>query len=458
MSDTEKTSLVKGLGPLEATTIIVGGTIGSGIFRAPNEIAQAVGSPGMSMVVWIVCGIIAICGGLCIAEMGSMMPRTGGGYVYLREAYRKRWVSFIYGWSAFWLVWPVSIAAVANVFATYLNEVVQYTTGITLGTWEERSVAVACVALLTVINYVGVRFGGQVTNLFTYLKVAALGGLILLGIVLAEKGSMSHFSPLWGSDADSGFSFGAFGAAMVTGLFAYEGWTFSSYVAGETRNPRRNLPLSIIAGMLFVIGIYLLANLVYIYVLPFDQFQASNAVASEVMQTLIGDTGGLIISIGVMCSTFGGVNVQILVAPRIFYALAKDGLFFKSVTKVHPKFRTPSNSILWQGTLACCFALSGQYDDIISYGAFTSYAFSILTILAVVVLRYTQPDAERPYKVWAYPLTPIIFVTVIGGYMVSLLMSEQFLFNTLIGLTIVATGIPFYFYWNKNNRTTEEAK
>ena len=264
MSDTEETSLVKGLGPLEATTIIVGGTIGSGIFRAPNEIAQAVGSPGMSMVVWIVCGIIAICGGLCIAEMGSMMPRTGGGYVYLREAYRRRWVSFIYGWSAFWLVWPVSIAAVANVFATYLNEVVQYTTGINLGTWEERFVAVACVALLTVINYVGVRFGGQVTNLFTYLKVAALGGLILLGIVLAEKGSMSHFSPLWGSDADSGFSFAAFGAAMVTGLFAYEGWTFSSYVAGETRNPRRNLPLSIIAGTLFVMGIYLLANLIYI--------------------------------------------------------------------------------------------------------------------------------------------------------------------------------------------------
>ena len=332
MSNSEEASLVKGLGPLEVTTIIVGGTIGSGIFRAPNEIAQAVGSPGMSMVVWIVCGIIAICGGLCFAEMAAMMPRTGGGYVYLREAYGSKWVSFIYGWSAFWLVWPVSIAAVANVFATYLNEVVRYTTDYSLGSWEERLVAVSCVAILTAINYVGVRFGGQVTNIFTYLKVAALGALIVLGVTLAENGTMDHFSPLWGSGPDSGFSFTAFGAAMITGLFAYEGWTFSSFVAGETRNPKRNLPLSIIAGMLFVMGIYLAANLVYIYVLPFEQFQASNAVASETMRVLIGDTGGLIISIGVMCSTFGGVNVQIMVAPRIFYALARDGLFFKSVS------------------------------------------------------------------------------------------------------------------------------
>lgn len=460
-ADAEEKELARGLGPVEVTTIIVGGAIGSGIFQAPSSIASNVGSPGMSLLVWFVCGLLALCGGLCIAELGAMMPRTGGQYVYLREAYRKRWVTFIYGWSSFWLVWPVSIAAVANVFANYLASVVNIVTadgtgtGIVLDGLSKGIIASACVLVLTIINVIGVHWGGRVTNWFTYIKVGALGGLIVLGLAMASKGSMDHFSPLWGSSggsAVSGFAFGAFGAAMITGLFSYEGWTFSSYVAGETRNPRRNLPLSIIVGMVFVMGIYLLANFVYILILPFEQVQTSPWIAADVMNVLVGEWGALFISIGVMCSTFGSVNVQILVSPRIFYAMAKDGLFFKSLTSVHPKFRTPAASILCQGILAALFALTPRYDDIISYGAFTSYAFSILAIAAVIVLRFTRPDAERPYKAWGYPFTPMLFLAVITGYLVSLLTNAEFIFNTLIGLGIVAAGIPFYFYWEKKNR------
>ncbi len=457
----EDEGLVRGLGPLEATTIIVGGVIGSGIFQAPSAIASNVGSPGMSLLVWLVCGLLALCGGLCIAELGAMLPRTGGQYVYIREAYRKRWVTFFYGWSAFWIVWPVSIAAVASVFASYLASVVNVVTadgsgtGIILSAGARALIASACVLVLMTINVIGVRWGGRVTNLFTFIKIAALGGLILLGLFMAEKGSLAHFSPLFGSGggaAVGGFALGAFGAAMVTGLFSYEGWTFSSYVAGEMRDPRRNLPLSIIAGILFVILIYMAANFVYMLILPFEQVQTSPWIAADVMQVLLGEWGALFISVGVMCSTFGGVNVHMLVAPRLFFALSRDGLFFEGLSRVHPKYRTPAVSILAQGILAALIALTPSYEEIISYGSFTSYAFSILAIASVIVLRFTRPEAKRPYRAWGYPVTPLLFLAVITGYLVSLLTNVAFIYNTLIGLAIVAVGIPFYFYWEKKNQ------
>jgi len=458
----ENGDLVRGLGPLEATTIIVGGVIGSGIFQAPSTIAANVGSPGMSLLVWLVCGLLALCGGLCIAELGAMLPRTGGQYVYIREAYQRRWITFIYGWSAFWIVWPVSIAAVANVFASYLASVVNIITvdttgtGIVLSAGARALIASTCVLLLMAINIVGVRWAGRVTNLFTFIKIAALFGLIFLGLIMAEKGSLAHYSPLWGngsgSTATSGFVLGAFGAAMVTGLFSYEGWTFSSYVAGEMRNPRRNLPLSIIVGILFVILVYMAANFVYMLILPFEQVQTSPWIAADVMAVLLGDWGALLISVGVMCSTFGGVNVHILVAPRLFYALSKDGLFFKGLSRVHSKYRTPAVSILAQGILAALIALTPSYEEIISYGSFTTQTFAILAISSVIVLRYTRPDAKRPYRAWGYPVTPVLFLTVITGYLVSLLTNIEFIYNTLIGLAIVATGFPFYFYWEKKNK------
>lgn len=460
ISDAGGEGLVRGLGPLEATTIIVGGVIGSGIFQAPSVIASNVGSPGMSLLVWLVCGILALCGGLCIAEMGAMLPRTGGQYVYIREAYRRRWLTFIFGWSSFWIVWPVSIAAVANVFAAYLASVVNVVTadgavpGIVMSAGARALIACACVLALTAINVIGVRWGGRVTNLFTFIKVGALGGLILLGLAMAENGSMAHFAPLFGGGgaAVGGFALGAFGAAMVTGLFAYEGWTFSSYVAGEMRKPSRNIPLSIIAGIVFVILIYMAANFVYMLVLPFEQVQTSPWIAADVMKVLLGDWGALFISVGVMCSTFGGVNVQILVAPRLFYAMSKDGLFFERLSRVHPRFRTPAVSILTQGILAALFALTPSYEQIISYGAFTNYAFSIIAIGSVIVLRFTRPDAERPYRAWGFPVTPLLFLAVITGYLVSLLTNVEFIYNTLVGLAIVAAGFPFYFYWEKKNK------
>ncbi len=458
----EKDGLKRGLGPLEAITIIVGGVIGSGIFQAPSVIASNVNSPGMSLLVWLVCGLLALCGGLCIAELGAMLPHTGGQYVYIREAYRKRWLTFIYGWSAFWIVWPVSIAAVANVFASYLASVVnimtvdQFGSNVTINGGGRVIIASVCILLLTGINVIGVRWSGRVTNLFTFIKIAALGSLILLGFIMAGKGSLAlaNYTTFWADSGTTGggFVLGAFGAAMVTGLFSYEGWTFSSYVSGEIRNPRRNIPLSIIVGMTFVILIYMAANFVYLLILPFEQVQTSPWIAADVMKVLLGDWGALFISVGVMCSTFGGVNVHILVAPRLFYALSKDGLFFEGLSKVHSKYGTPAVSIISQGLLAALIAVTPSYEGIIAYGSFTTNAFAILAIGSVIVLRYTQPNLERPYRVWGYPITPLIFLVVITIYLASLLNNINYIYNTLIGLAIVAAGFPFYFYWENKNK------
>ncbi|MBI4552042.1 MAG: amino acid permease [Candidatus Latescibacteria bacterium] len=442
-------ALVRGLGLVEATTIVMGGIIGSGIFRAPSFVAQAVGSPGMSIMVWLVCGLIALFGALCYAELTSALPHTGGTYVYLREAYDAPIITFLYGWVYFLVIQAAGIAAVATVFATYVASIINTVEGATLGVWTQRGIALGCIWLLTVINCIGVRVGGQVSNLFTFLKTSAIVVLIALGFIFAEKGSIAHFTPFWGASTDGGFNPGVFGAAMITALFAYEGWTFSSYVGGEVRNPRRNLPLSILIGISAVMVIYLLVNFVYLYILPFEQLQQSEWVAADTMRVLVGPAGALLISIAVMCSTFGTVNIMLLTSPRIYYAMARDGMLFQGLTRVHPTYRTPANAILVQGLLASAFAVAGGYDEIITYTSFPTYFLLLLVAVGVMLLRKKRPDLPRPYKVWGYPVTPLIFILVLTGYLYTLVSQWKTLQETLIGFAITATGLPFYYHWRK---------
>jgi amino acid transporter len=435
--------LERGLGGAAATAIIMGGMIGSGIFRAPSIVADHAGSPGMSLTVWAVCGLVALSGGLCVAELGAMMPKTGGLYVYLREAFRSRFIAFSYGWAAFWLIWPVSMAAVAAVFATYLAVIVEAATGVTLGIAGQRTAAATCIIGLAVVNCAGVRPSGHLTTIVTTLKVVSLLAIVALAAVLgADLPALDAAGEA--SAAGASFQPAAFGAAMITALFAFEGWTYAGYVAGEIRAPQRTLPRSVIAGVLGVTALYLAVNLAYMSVLPFEQFRSSDRVAADVMNALAGPAGGLAVSAAVMISTFGALHVLLLVAPRSAYALAQDKLFFEPLTRVHPRRRTPIHAIAAQAALACAFVLSGRYDEIISLAAFPTYLYVLLTLIAVMVLRRTRPDAPRPYRAFGYPVTPLVCATVVTGYLLTLLTEPTALVRTLLGLAIVATGIPFY--------------
>ncbi|MGH8177636.1 MAG: APC family permease [Steroidobacter sp.] len=441
--------LARGLGGAAATAIIMGGMIGSGIFRAPSIVADHVGSPGMSLVVWIVCGFVALAGGLCVAELGAMMPKTGGLYVYLREAYPRRFVSFSYAWAAFWLIWPVSMAAVAAVFATYLAVIVEAATGVSLGVGGQRTAAAAGIVSLALVNCVGVRTSGQLTTIVTALKIASLAAIIALAALLGAGAAQTLPASAAISATSAGFHPAAFGAAMITALFAFEGWSYAGYVAGEIQQPQRTLPRAVIVGVLGVTTLYVAVNLAYMSVLPFEHFRSSDRVAADVMSALVGPAGGLAVSAAVMTSTFGALHVLLLVAPRSAYALAQDRLFFQSLTRVHPIRRTPTNAIAAQAVLASAFVLSGRYDEIISLAAFPTYLYFLLTIIAVFVLRRTRPDAVRPYRAFGYPVTPLVCAGVIAGYLVTLLIEPSALLRTVFGLLLIAAGIPFYLSWRK---------
>lgn len=451
-ADRERTSpagdrdrqLARGLGLLEATTLVVGGIIGSGIFLVPSLVAREVGTAALSLGVWVVCGLLAACGALCFAELSSAIPETGGEYAFLRRSYPTRLVGFLYGWSMFFVIQTASIAAVAAAFAAYagyfLGGLMPY------GAWTQRLVAVGAIMFLASMNCIGVRVGGQIQNLFTFLKLAGLAALIGTGLLFGH-GDLNHFAPVLPSETRELGTVAAFGTAMIAGLFAYNGWSFSTFVAGETRNPRRNTPLSILLGIGIVLVVYLLANFVYCYVLPFDQLQASELVAADTMEAIIGPSGAALISLTIVLSTFGTLNVQLLTTSRVYFATSRDNLFFRWFDRVHPRFRTPVFAIMVQAMWASGYALSGTYRQIITYMQFPQQLFAVLAVAGVMILRRTAPDLHRPYRAWGYPVTPLLFLLVIGWFLVN---SLRYRFSeTMVGVVFVLTGIPFYFYWSR---------
>lgn len=439
--------LVRGLGPLEATTIVVGGIIGSGIFIAPSIIAAETGAPGLSLIVWGIAAGLAFCGALCYAELGAAIRRTGGTYTFLRHAFGTPFLAFLFGWTFFFVAGPGAIAAIGTAFATYSG----YFLGqfVPFDVWVQRAVAFACIVLLTVVNYTGVRAGGRVQNVFTALKVAALLGIVSVAIA-GGRGSASHFAPLLPEGREAGDTLAAVGTAMIPALFAFGGWSYSTYVAGEVRDPRRTLPLSIFVGMAIVIAIYLTINIAYMYVLPFDQLARSPAVATETMEAVVGGRGAVLVAVAVMISTFGALNATILTYARIAFAMAQDGLFFRSLQRVHPHYRTPGNAIAAQAAIACAFALSGGYEQILSYFSFVEYLFFSLGVATVIILRRREPNLERPYRVWLYPLPPVLFLIVSAWYLGNLLVHRSG--GSMVGVVLLLTGIPFYLAWRRPNR------
>jgi len=443
--------LKRDLGIWSAAAIVVGTVIGSGIFLVPNAMVRNVGSPAMVFAVWIFGGVLSLFGALSYAELAAALPQAGGEYVYLREAYGPLW-AFLYGWTQMFVAKSGSIATLASGFFIYLSnfrpelEKVWVVVPMPLSNSFEihygQVLAMGVIAVLALINYFGVKIGGNVQVSVTIVKVALIAAIIVIGLG-SGHGTVSNFST---SIAAPGGIAGFF-AALVAALWAYDGWNNVSMVSSEVRNPQRNLPLALIIGTLAVVVIYLLTNVAYFYVLPADAVASTSRVAGEMMRRILGAPGAGAVSIAAMISIFAALNGSILSGSRVPFAMARDGLFFKRVGFVHPKHRTPSVSILALSAWACLLVLSGRYDQLYTYVIFASVILYGMATAAVIVLRFKRPDMPRPYRVIGYPVVPIVFVLGIASLVVSTLLKSPR--ESLIGLGLISLGLPFYFYWKK---------
>jgi APA family basic amino acid/polyamine antiporter len=382
--------------------------------------------------------VIAVTGALCIAELAAAIPETGGTYVFLKRAYSGTPIPFLFGWTMFFAYTSSAIAAVGTASALYggyfLERIMPY------GTWERRFVAVALIALITTINYIGVRQAGKTQTAFTALKLLLIAGVIIVCLGFAtHAGSLTPMLP----DADD--PKGSLAQAMVLTLFGYSGWHFSTNVAGEIRDPQRNLPFSILVGIAVVIVVYILVNVSFLLVLPFDRLRESQLPATDAVSAAVGAFGAGVVSIAIVASTLGTMNAQLLNYPRIAFAMARDGFFFQKLAHVHGDRSTPTGAIIAQGVVASAFALSGTFTQILTYTAFVNHTFMSLIVAAVFVLRRREPQMQRPYRTWGYPITPVIFLAVSAWYLYGLLRDR--LTGSLIGIAIMALGIPFWIYW-----------
>jgi basic amino acid/polyamine antiporter, APA family len=316
-----------------------------------------------------------------------------------------------------------------------------------------KMVAISSILLLTVVNYFGVQFGGFVQNLFTSLKVAAIGGIIFVGF-FSGKGSVEHFFPLWGSPS-SGALLPAVGVAMIATLWSYDGWNSVTYLAGEVKSPQRNIPLAIILGTAAVIVIYVSTNLAYLYLLPITVIKESKLVAADAMEKVFGGSGGALISVAVMLSTFGSVNATSMTTSRVYFAMAKDRLFFKSMGEVHPKYRTPARSLIVQCIWACLLTLTGTFDQLFTYVIFAGWIFYALGAAGIFILRKKMPHKGGRYRVPGYPVVPLVFVVVATWFVVNTLVEQTA--DSMVGILLLVIGLPFYWYWHKSNRAAARA-
>jgi APA family basic amino acid/polyamine antiporter len=452
-----KVALRRDLGLWSAVAIVIGTVIGSGIFIVPNTMVQNVGTPAMVFVVWITGGLMSLSGALSYAELSAAMPGAGGEYVYLREAYGPLW-SFVYGWTQMWVAKSGSIATLATAFFLYLSNfhaellkslgkipIPLGPDGAPLDVSYGQILAMALIMALAVLNYFGVKVGGNVQVVVTMCKVGLIAAVVAVGLG-SGHGALGNFQSATAVVAANG-PVAAFFAALVAALWAYDGWNNLSMVGSEIREPQRNLPRALISGVAAVMAIYLLANLAYFYVLPAGEVAATKLVAAEMMAKIFGPPGAKLVSIAAMISIFAALNGSILTGSRVPYAMAADGLFFRSMAKVHPAFRTPGVSILALSAWSAVLVLSGRYDQLFTYVIFASWILYGMTTAAVLVLRRKRPEMPRPYRTFGYPLVPIVFVLSAFGLVISTLFNSPR--ESLLGLTLVALGLPFYYFWSR---------
>lgn len=445
--------LVKGLGLLDSTTLVMGSMIGSGIFIVAADISRQVQSPGLMIMTWVVTALLTVVAALSYGELAAAMPHAGGQYVYLREAFGSLF-GFLYGWTLFLVIQTGTIAAVAVAFAKFAgvffpaisadNRILPF-----LNT--QQTVAIAVLVLLTWVNTRGVKSGSVVQNIFTIAKTGALLGLIVFGFLIGRnpQAIARNFGDFWGAASWNWDTIRLVGVAMVGALFSSDAWNNVTFTAGEVRNPKRNLPLSLALGVATVSVIYLACNFVYLSALPLEGIQNApqDRVATAVAAQMFGSIGVDLLAVAIMVSTFGCVNGMVLAGARVYYAMAVDGLFFSRVARLDPVHRVPVASLWLQCVWACLLTLTGRYSDLLDYVIFAVLLFYILTIAGVFVLRRTQPNLERPYKALGYPLLPALYIAVAGLIEILLLLYKPN--YTWPGLIIVLLGVPVYFIWHR---------
>ncbi len=484
-------SLIRGLSLTDATTIVVGSMIGSGIFIVSAESSRLVGSPGWLLVAWVLAGIMTLCGALCLGEVAAMMPRAGGPYVFLSEAYSPG-VGFLFGWSQFLVVQTGTIAAVAVAFANFSGVLVPWISGtnyviqpVVVGSYAfslstQQITAIAVILILTAVNTRGLKLGKIIQNSFTFTKAAALAALVLLGIFVGWNSGSAAFTSSWWNPSANGWDIataqpaalaaGALGFWLVLGramtgpLFSQSAWNNVTFTAGEVEQPQKNLPRALLIGCLIVVTLYILANLAYVVTLPLDGIQnaAQNRVGAALMEKIFGAPGAVAMAIAIMISTFGCDNGLILAGARVYYAMAKDKLFFAPLAATN-RFHVPAVALAAQGVWASLLVLprtvsvdaqgtvafGNVYTQLLEYIVSVELVFGALSVLAVIVLRVRRPEAERPYKAWGYPIVPGIFIIL----SLLLVLNLAILAGTTsgIGYLIALSGIPVYFVWRKRD-------
>ena len=431
--------LTRSLTRLNATAMVAGTIIGASIFVQPSEIARHLDTPASIMLAWAACGVLTLFGAFICAELASAYPQPGGVYVFLRETFSPL-AGFLWGWAMFWSVHSGIIAAIAVVFGRYavvlLPEGAQGDVGV-------RVLAVAVIVALSVVNYVGVRAGGRLQTSLTIVKVAAIALLVVAGFLVSGASTAVTVEPV----DDPGVT--PFVLAMVAGLFAFGGWHMVTYTAGETTMPARTIPVALVAGVLVVTACYIALNLVYLRLLPLDAVRSSTRIAADAADVIFGAGGAQLLSVLVILSAAGSLTGIILTGPRMYYAMANDGLAPRALTRIHPRFRTPSVAIVAQGIWASALAATGAYRELFTRVIYTEWLFFALMAAGLFVLR-RRPDYRPPYQTWGYPLVPLIFVAASLFIVVHQFTVDAW--EALVGLGFVALGVPVYYYLRHAHR------
>jgi len=431
--------LARRLGVFDATMIVMGGIVGSGIFMNPSVVARQVSTPFLMQLAWVAGGVVALAGAFVYAELAARRPEVGGQYAYLREAFHPS-VAFLYGWALLLVVQTGGMAAVAVTFARYFSEL----TGSALPYWATASLTLA---LLTVVNCLGVRSGSNVQSVLMVLKIAAIAALVGVGVFGAGVPHSLTEGPMLDRPASLGL-LAAFGAAMTPVMFSYGGWQTASFVAGEMREPRRDLPRGLLLGVCGVILLYVLVNYACLRVLGAEGLAATETPASAVMRAALGQRGATFIALGIAISTLGFLSQSMLTAPRVYFAMAEDGLFFRAVSKLNPRTRAPVVAIALQGALAAVIAYSGSYAQILNYVVSVDFIWFGLTAVSLFVFRKQQhadADARKGFRVPGHPFTTVLFITACALIVAATVY--EYPANSALGFAILLTGVPVYFLW-----------
>jgi len=449
----EQSDLVRGLYLGPAIAIVIGDTIGTGVFLVASDMARAVGSATLVLVAWLVGGVIVLFGAFCYAELGAAFPKAGGPFIYLSRGLGPLW-GFLFGWMSSFLERPVGMATLAAGFLRFMGflfpvvsaPLFTYHLGRNEFTFTvAQPLAALVVILVTAINYLSVRVGGAIQVLLTSVKVSTIVVIVVAAVLFGKQGAVevAHPTPYLGWE-----SIGAFLTALVPAMWAYNGFNDLGHLGEEIVQPQKNIPRALILGLLTVAALYLLANIVYFHTLPFEQVERSQHVASDVVQSFAGSRGAAWLTIAMAISALGALHVVVLTGARVPYAMARDGVFFRFATRIHPSFHTPSGALIFVGTIGALLALSGTYEELYSLFVFAVWIFFALTAIALLRLRRKEPQLGRPYRAWGYPWTPLIFLSAAIALTVNLWMVRPL--RSSLGLAVILGGIPFFYRWRQS--------